>query len=183
MGAYTTNASYGWWSLHLDPAGDNLYFSAQTNTGAGTNYLNFPVSWDSATWHQIVLTYSPTNTFLYLDGALATNGPGVSIVPGSDALTNGFYIGSDYTGIDQAHGQFDNLWTYNFPLYPYEVSDNYAYFEPLAPIRHSARALICGMGFTPGITTNSQYSSNELWLGILRTGHQRLGHERQCLDR
>ena len=132
VGAYTTNASYGWWSLHLDPAGDNLYFSAQTNTGAGTNYLRFPVSFDSATWHQIVLTYSPTNTLLYLDGTLATNGPGISVLPGPDALTNGFYIGSDFTGIEQAHGQFDDMWTYNYPLYAEEVSGNYAYFSPFA---------------------------------------------------
>lgn len=42
VGRYTTNASNGWWSLYLDPAGDNLYFSAQTNTGIGYKLPHFP---------------------------------------------------------------------------------------------------------------------------------------------
>ncbi len=33
VGAYTTNASFGWWSLYTDPAGCTLFFSAQTNNG------------------------------------------------------------------------------------------------------------------------------------------------------
>jgi hypothetical protein len=40
VGSYTTNASYGWWSLYTDPAGANLYFAAQTN-GAGKRCI-FP---------------------------------------------------------------------------------------------------------------------------------------------
>jgi hypothetical protein len=43
VGAYTTNADYGWWSLYLDSDGNNIYFSGQTN-GAGTNYLSYPIS-------------------------------------------------------------------------------------------------------------------------------------------
>jgi hypothetical protein len=31
VGVYTTNASYGWWSLYTDPEGVNLYFSAQSD--------------------------------------------------------------------------------------------------------------------------------------------------------
>jgi hypothetical protein len=170
VGKYTTNASYGWWSLYLDPAGDNLYFSAQTNTGIGTNYLTFPISWDSATWHQISLAYSSSNTALFLDGAAATNGPGISIWPGPGVVTNGFFVGSDHTGIAQAHGQFDDLWTYSFPLDTYDALDNYLFFDPLANPVAGGGFHMDGMGFTPGTTTNSQYSSNELWLGILPPG-------------
>ena len=132
IGAYTTNASYGWWSLYLNPSGDDLFFSAQTNNGVTTNYLFAPVSWDSTTWHLIDLAYSLTNTSLYIDGVLATNGPGISILPGSDVLTNGFYIGSDSNGIAQVHGQFENLWTYDYPLDSNDIAANYAYFAPFA---------------------------------------------------
>lgn len=45
-GAYTTNSSFGWWSLYVDPAGANLYFSTQTNDSSGTytTYLSAPIS-------------------------------------------------------------------------------------------------------------------------------------------
>ena len=105
VGAWTSNAEVGWWSLLLSPDGDNIYFSGQTN-GVGTNYLSFPISWASNSWHLIGLTYTPTNSLLYVDGQLATNGLGVSYWPGQDVLTNGFLIGSDYSGTQQARGEF-----------------------------------------------------------------------------
>src|SRR6266487_2935533 len=42
-GEYTADASYGWWSLYLSPAGDTISFSAQTN-GAGATYLSAPIA-------------------------------------------------------------------------------------------------------------------------------------------
>lgn len=114
-GTYTTNASLGWWSLYTDPAGVNLYFGAQTN-GAEAVYLAAPIAWTTNRWHLIALTYSDTNSALYLDGALATNGPGVTVWPGADALTNGLFVGSDSTGVAQARGMFDDLSTYASPL-------------------------------------------------------------------
>jgi hypothetical protein len=117
-GAYTTNASYGWWSLFLDPGATNVYFSAQTNSGDGatTTYLSAPVGWNTNEWHFLGLTYSASNSALYLDGVLVTNGLPVTVLPGLDVLTNGFYVGSDSTGISQAHGMFDDIYTYNYPL-------------------------------------------------------------------
>lgn len=117
VGSYTTNANYGWWSLYTDPAGMNLYFSAQNNSGSQTTYLSAPVSWDTTNyWHLIALTYSSSNSALYLDGRLLTNGLPVTIWPGTSVLTNGFYIGSDATGTAQAHGMFDDVETYNYPI-------------------------------------------------------------------
>src|SRR5207302_5383779 len=43
LGQYTEDASYGWWSLYFSPAGDKIYFSAQTN-GGGTTYLSAAVT-------------------------------------------------------------------------------------------------------------------------------------------
>jgi hypothetical protein len=128
-GAYTTNASYGWWSVYLDPGATNLYFSAQTNDGSQATYLSVPISWTNNVWHLIALTYSPTNTALYLDGALATNSSaGVSYYPDSNVLTNGFYIGSQGNGLAQAHGDFDDLTTYNYQIDPVLISGTYAVF-------------------------------------------------------
>ncbi|HXI69557.1 MAG TPA: LamG-like jellyroll fold domain-containing protein [Verrucomicrobiae bacterium] len=118
LGNYTTNSSYGWWSLYFDPDGANLYFSTQTNDLSGnySNYLTTPIAWTTNYFHFIALTYSATNTALYLDGTLATNGPPLTVYPGPDVLTNGFFIGSDRNGDYQAHGLFNSVVTYNVPL-------------------------------------------------------------------
>jgi hypothetical protein len=106
VGAWTSNAVFGWWSLMVSPDGNNIYFSGQTN-GAGTNYLTCPISWTAGSWHLVGLTYSATNSTLYLDGEVATNGIGVIYPPNHGVLTNGFWIGSDsYSGTQQAHGEF-----------------------------------------------------------------------------
>ena len=117
-GNYTTNSTFGWWSLYVDPAGANIYFSAQTNDSSSTytNYLSAPIAWKTNYFHFVALTYSATNTLLYLDGALATNGPPVTIYPGQNALTNGFFIGSDTNGNYQAQGLFNSVATYNVPM-------------------------------------------------------------------
>jgi hypothetical protein len=128
-GSYTTNASYGWWSLYLDPGATNLYFSAQTNDGSEATYLSMPISWTNNVWHLIALNYGPTNATLYVDGALATNsGAGVTYYPDADVLTNGFFIGSQSNGMAQAHGDFDDLTTYNYQLDPTLISGTYAVF-------------------------------------------------------
>jgi hypothetical protein len=128
VGSYTTNAAYGWWSIFTDPEGANLYFAAQTNDGSAATYLSAPISWNITNrWHHLALTYSSTNTALYLDGELLTNGPGMTYWPGPDVLTNGFYIGSDSNGLSQAHGMFDELYTYSYPVDAETVRDTFYY--------------------------------------------------------
>ena len=136
VGAYTTNASYGWWSLYLDSGGTNLYFAAQTNSGDGATviYLSAPVDWASNIWHNVTLTYSSTNTVLYLDGQLATNGAGVTVFPGPEVLSSGFSIGSDAGGTAQAHGSLDDIYTFDFPLDADTAAALYNYFHPLYAI-------------------------------------------------
>jgi len=118
IGGYTTNSSFGWFGIYLDPAGANIYVSAQTNdlSGTFTTYLSAPISWKLNYFHNVVVTYSSTNTALYLDGALATNGPALTVYPGPNALANGLFIGSDSNGVYQANGLFNNVYTYNVPL-------------------------------------------------------------------
>ena len=115
--------------------GNNIYFSAQTNdlSGTVTTYLSAPISWTTNYFHHVAITYSTTNTALYLDGGLVTNGPPMTVYPGPDVLSNGFCIGSDTNGIYQAHGLFDSVATYNVPLDAATVQQTYQsqlnYFE------------------------------------------------------
>jgi len=132
VGRWTSNATYGWWSLYLNPAGTGIYFSAQTN-GAGMDYFGYSISWDWNTWHLITLTYSSTNTLLYLDGQMVTNGAGVMDLPPDAVLTNGFFIGSDNQGVAQAHGLFEDLRTYSYQLDATIVSNYYAGILPELP--------------------------------------------------
>ena len=117
-GAYTPDSSYGWWSIYVDDVGENIYFSAQTNDLSSNvcNYVSAPIAWRTNYFHCVALTYSATNTALYLDGALATNGPPMTNYPGPDVLANGFNIGSDSNGVFQAKGLFNNVVTYAVPL-------------------------------------------------------------------
>ena len=116
VGEWTSNSSYGYWGLSIDAAGSNIWFSSQD--GAGDSYrLSAPISWTTNYFHFIALSYSSTNVTLYLDGQLATNDPGgLSIWPGTNALSGGVYFGSDTNGSYQANGLFNLVQTYNTPL-------------------------------------------------------------------
>jgi len=124
LGAYTTNASYGWFSLYLDPKGTNVFFSGQTN-GASATYLTASVSLSSNAWTFLALTYSPSNSFLFTNGQLCASGSGVAYYPGPGARTNGFCIGSDSSSSNLAQGQFEWVRTYNYPVSADSVSNFY----------------------------------------------------------
>jgi len=130
IGSYTTNASYGWWSIFTDPGGTNFYFAAQTNNG--TAYvLSAPIDLETNEWDFYAVTYSPTNVSLYFDGQLLTNDPGgLSIWPAASVLSHGFYIGSDTSGVYQAHGAIDDVQTYNVVLSSNQVWQLYNGFWP-----------------------------------------------------
>lgn len=127
VGSYTPDSSYGLWSIYVDEGGNNVYFSTQTNDLSSNvwTWLATPISWTTNYFHFIALTYSATNTALYFDGVLATNGSGITVYPGPDVLTNGFYIGSDYSGVYQAHGLFNFVATYNYPLNSNDIAQIY----------------------------------------------------------
>jgi hypothetical protein len=116
VGSYTTNASYGWLSLYTDAGGTNLYFAGQSNNGSGGVFLTARIAWPAQSWHHLAITYSPSNSALYVDGLLVTNGLPVSYRPDPSVLTNGFSIGSDATGTAQVHGMIDNVATCAYPL-------------------------------------------------------------------
>lgn len=188
VGAYSTNASYGWFSLFTDPGATNLYFCTQTNSGDGAVYTNLsvPINWATNVWQFVALTYSPTNLSLYTNGALATNTPDLAVYPGLNVLTNGFWIGSDSNGILQMHGWMDDLYAYNYSLDPTTVSNIYSYFYglyvilpwdnvmadaqiqsgPSSPTTVPTFNAVTGSGFLTPISTNTItcISSTNVWI-------------------
>ena len=129
VGSYTPDSSYGWWSIFVDAGGTNIYLAAQTNDVSSnmTVYLSAPIDWTTNYFHFVAVTYSPTNTALYVDGDLVTNGAPMTIYPGADVLTNGFYVGSDSNGFYQAHGLFNTVETFNYPLSADDILANFNY--------------------------------------------------------
>jgi RHS repeat-associated protein len=125
-----TKGSTMFWGLTLDTNGTTLSFKTPSGTnGTGlTNNLSATVRWTSNDWHQICLTWTPNvsnGSALYIDGQSVTNGTGVSFWPDSSVRAQGFRLGSDSAGTNQAKGRFDNLQTYNYALSADEVRTNY----------------------------------------------------------
>jgi hypothetical protein len=115
MGSYSPAFTNGWWSLYLSPDGTQLSFGTATNGGGMTN-LSATISLVSNTWCQIGLAYSPTGSVLFVDGQIVATGTGVTNCLNAGELTNGFRIGSDQDGNNQAGGAFDELETFDSPL-------------------------------------------------------------------
>jgi hypothetical protein len=151
-GTFTTNADYGWWSWYVDPPASNILFSAQDGIGDQTNYLSASISWTNNQFHFLALTYSSTNTALYIDGAFVTNGPGVSIYPSPDVLSNGMWLGSDGTGTNQCHGIIDDVWTYNYPLDADTINGWFELYEIFYLTNFGSAASISQAPSTPEIS-------------------------------
>ena len=168
--------------LYTDPDGVNLYFSAQTNDGSQGNYLSAPIDWATNRWHLLALTYGSTNSALYVDGELVTNGLPVTYWPGPDVLANGFYIGSASDGTAQAQGMIDSLSTYATPLdagtiydtfwfglVPYDLNPyNSANISsaPYTPASTPTFVAITGPGYLLPVATNPSdcVTSSNVWL-------------------
>ena len=146
-------------------------------------YLAAPISWTTNNFHQIAVTYSSTNSTLFMDGAFTTNGPGVTIYPGPDVLSNGMFFGSDSNGVIQAHGIFDDISTYTNQLDADTVTNDYNslyiyyYLNPInAANIHQAPSspetapifdAVTGPGYLLAMSTNTSGSctnSTNVWM-------------------
>jgi hypothetical protein len=124
IGQWTTNASVGCWNLSISADGNQLLFITQTN-GAGVTNLVAPVSFTSNTWYQVALTYTSSNSAVYVDAVQAgSNGTGVVHYPSALVRAlDGFSIGSSRSGTEQARGQFDDLETFNYALTAAQIAE------------------------------------------------------------
>ena len=146
VGSYNPAFTNGWWSLYTSTNGSQLLFGSSTNGGGQTN-LTAGIAWLSNQWHQVVLTYTPSNSALYVDGQPATNGAGSIYFPNLSERANGFRIGSDATGLNQARGAFDNLETFNYPLSAGTIASNYQSTVASASVPQLPPARIAGGRF------------------------------------
>jgi hypothetical protein len=167
VGGYTPDSSYGWWSVFVDPTGSTLYFAAQTNDLSSniTTYISYPISWTNNFFHFFAFTYCATNTALYLDGVLATNGPGMTVYPGSNVLANGFFLGSSSNGLNQAHGMFDTVQTFGYPLNSNDVNQLYNWYYPNYVINPYNEAMFTANGNAVVISSTNL----SLWPLVLPT--------------
>ena len=55
---------------------------------------------------------------------------GVTVYPGPEVLANGFYLGADNPGFYQAHGLFNALQTYSYPLCSNDVQTIFNWYYP-----------------------------------------------------
>ncbi len=112
----TKGTPNGCWGIYINNRGTNIYFCTQTNTAAApTTNLYASINWLSNYWHFVTITYTPTNSFLYIDALLVTNGAGVTGWPSLSTRTNGFCIGGSRGGTNLACGRFDNFGCCNYP--------------------------------------------------------------------
>jgi hypothetical protein len=129
FGAWTTNASIGSWELVLNPGGDTVSLRVQDNLGNSVSTPNMviPGGMLSNQWHQIVATYTPSESAIYVDAALLGTGPGLnSLLPPASILEQGFFLGSDNVGAQKGNGTFDGLETFNYPLSSAEITAGYS---------------------------------------------------------
>ena len=120
----TNDSSQGKWSLEVVNSGSTLQFTTATNTSVVTNCAA-SVAFTEGKWCQIVLNYTPTNSTLYLNGSLLTNGVGVTNWPALADRTNGLVIGNRTGAGQPINGQFDELETFNRPLTSTEVGRSF----------------------------------------------------------
>ncbi|MEI7733767.1 MAG: LamG-like jellyroll fold domain-containing protein, partial [Verrucomicrobiota bacterium] len=124
MGEYLS--ANGWYALGLDATGTNLYFGFYTNGMSAPGYLQGQIAWQSNHWYNIVLTHSPTNRSLYVNGQLLVNdSTGVTGWPSPTARGAGIRLGINHAGLKQPDGQYEELETFNYPLTVTQISSNY----------------------------------------------------------
>ena len=123
LGKFTYDHSFGQWFLGTSFDGNRLIFWSVSG-GVVSAYTSASIAFDAGVWHQIVLTYGPDATAIFVDGQLApaapgysNPGPAVTVWPGESArAASGMRVGFDYYGTQQAKGQFDELETFNYRL-------------------------------------------------------------------
>ena len=103
------------WALYVAPDGAAVYASGQGALGP-VDFLTAPIAWTNGQWHFVALTYTPTNTTLWLDDQVAAEGPALGGGTSSWGEAGPvLVVGSDATGQNLAQGQFEELTTFRLP--------------------------------------------------------------------
>ena len=116
-------------------------------------------------------------------------GRGVTLYPGLNVQSNGFFIGSDVTGTQQAHGNFDDMATYNVQLDSNTIGETYSgmyiyyYLNPADAMAWIQQApsqpetaptfqAITGPGYLVAVSTNTSctYGTDEYAVWFVTNG-------------
>jgi len=109
-GTISGNGAAVWWSLYVSPDGSTVYWSGQ-GAGGPVDILSAEVAWPAGEWRLLALTYTPTNTALFLDAELAATGGGLPALPTNAVPLTALVIGSKLDGTQTAEGQFEEFGT------------------------------------------------------------------------
>lgn len=111
-----TTPFIGAFTVVIDPKGDLLWIGAQDGSTNSFSYAGH-VSLRSNQWYQVVVSYSPTFTRMWLDGkSIASVAKGPIFPPPPAARAKGLALGSDLNNAQQARGCIDEVETFNYPL-------------------------------------------------------------------
>ena len=106
----------GYWALGINPTGDQVVFSGQA-VGRGMVYLSVPVQFQAGMWYDLLLTYSPTSSRLFVDGRELGPGNGVVIYPSEEVLReHGLKLGNNHSGQQPIAGTIDQFEIHSSPL-------------------------------------------------------------------
>jgi hypothetical protein len=125
MGENSSNFSKGWWALYLNPFTDRIHFASKSS-GFIIPQISSQIEFNEGEWYEIVLTYEPSRTRLFINGELIATGSGTTSYPSpTDRAESGLWVGSSATGSFQANGTLDELETYNYVLLDEDIRSTY----------------------------------------------------------
>jgi hypothetical protein len=174
------------WFLGTGHDGNQLTFASYQQVGdvadilMGLDHIRVNIAWTNELWHQIALTYSPTNYALFLDGRLVSHddnhhdlrpvikqgtnilerlnlGEGIRFYPQADLRSAGMRIANRMDGgnMRPAMGVLDELEIYNYPLSASEIARGFHTFPA---------------GTTPHPTVDTDYDGRSDFMETLVDG-------------
>jgi hypothetical protein len=100
-----------YWTLKITASGNTIELDSNGSTLCSGN-----INWTAGKWHQIAVTYSQTQTVLYVDGnQVGTTGTGLTPLFSYDYPNSYTVIGGEGTS-QQVWGAMDELETFNYQL-------------------------------------------------------------------
>ena len=129
------------WSLQASADGTGLHLLGSSDNGP-VELLSTEINWRADQSHLITLDYSPNGTTLFIDGAQAATGTGTLAIPPNIGV---LVLGSTFLGENAAEGDFDELYSFNQPLAPEDVTFYYhvehwqAVLGPVTPEEEAAQ--------------------------------------------
>lgn len=137
----------GWWAWVISPGGGEMQFLGQAR-GQQVTSLRALVPFASNRWIHLALTWTPTNSSLFANGVLLTNGAGATHWPAAAERNSlGWGVGGDRSGLLRVSGDLDRLVTANYPLSPAQIQqqvESAVQSQNLSPNDGSATAMAAG---------------------------------------